>query len=242
MDPNDIKVISVGDYLHDHLGSDDLMNRFNHNIEGGIINLKKFGALHWALKSGYHWMACIDSDTLAVRPLEGLFDVLRQNYAAARYIGNSVENVGLHEILTSCRAYFLPEDQVKIKNLTNDDSLYTWFFDVPFYEAADLADFFVYMADRYGSVNGFLCQLRVSSFEHILYVQWRSLYRGATLVNCSALGIYGDPEHWGFHTLMRVRDKFAYETSWARAGEFLINPDMLQAMPNLRMLFHFDRM
>lgn len=104
------------------------------------MNLKKFILLLWALNHSYKKIAGIDADTEATKSFKNLFDILSLNYKKNIYIGTSYCRDDTIRIVENCQRHFKNRAN-DIFRSTNGKIVYSWFFDVPFYESTDLSEF-----------------------------------------------------------------------------------------------------
>ena len=132
-------------------------------------------------------------------------------------------------------------DQPAIEQLTKGDRTYAWFFDVPFYKASDLEEFFADIASDYNSLEEWFCRLDYFSFEHLIFLFWRCIKQQAVLIDCFEMGIVDIPEYMKFHDLLRIETKFDYRTTWVQFRELIFEPDIAHALAGTFLLFHCDR-
>ena len=237
-----IDLVCVESYMMDALDHHELLERYRHNVDHCIVNLKKLAAISWAVDNGHEWIACIDCDSSSLRDPAALFPHLIRNYESGLYFGTSTEVQGLREMTANCRSLFREADQQRLRDMTRNDACYAWFFDVPFYNAADYKAFLSDMAGESESVPAWLCRITYHSFEHMVFLMWRCLHRGGRLIDLIDMGIGGIPECLGFQDLMRIRSRYGYEPAWLTFGELMHQPDILKAFPNVTLSYHVDRM
>ena len=236
-----IDLVCVESYLVDTLGHHELAERYRGNVDQCIVNLKKLVAISWAVEAGYEWIACIDCDVSSLRDPTALFPHLIRNYESGLYFGTSTDLQVFRDVTGNCSRLFGEADQQRLRDITRDDSCYAWFFDVPFYKAVDYTAFLSDMAAGTGSVEAWLQRITYHSFEHVIFLMWRCLHRGARLIDLADMRIGGIPEFLGFQDLMRIRTKHGYEPAWVPFKEMLYQPDILQSFPNVTLSCHVDR-
>ncbi|MGV4878484.1 hypothetical protein, partial [Acetobacter indonesiensis] len=204
-------------------------------------NLKKFILMLWALKHGYDGISSIDADTVASKSFGSLFDTLRSNYRKNIYIGTSYERGDIKTIAEDCRRHF--GDKAKdIFQSSGGKTIFTWFFDAPFYESTDLSEFFDKMAAIHGSLVRWLMTIRFEDFEHTIFQYWRALEKGSVFFDTQSFTDKLLPECYLYSHLVTIYDSTMYCPTWVYTWEFLHQPDILTVLPNVQMLSHFDRM
>ena len=236
-----IELVCVESYMLDALSHPELMERYRNNADQCIVNLKKLVAISWAVENGYEWIACIDCDVASLRDPMALFPHLIRNYESGLYFGTSTELQAFRDVTIDCRRLFGEADQQRLRDVTRDDACYAWFFDVPFYNAADYKAFLSDMAAGAGSVEAWLCRIAYHSFEHVIFLMWRCLHRGARLIDLIDMQVGNIPEFLGFHDLLRIRTRHGYEPAWICFKEIMYQPDILQTFPNVTLSCHVDR-
>lgn len=245
-----IGVLCIDDYIAGALNAPALRRRLADNAEGCAINLKKMVALHWAMAAGCDWAACIDSDALVCADLAPLFGELEAKYRRGLYLASNNPLAGFsgdeHGLVARIDAatlsLFAGADQAAIRTATADQALRTFFFDIPFYAAADLADFFAYMTATHGSLEAFFCRQSWPSFDHIVFAYWRSLAGRARIVDYGAIGIARKSDLLTGEDLARIDRAYGYCPSWIRLLRKMTDPPGVKALPAVRLLFHSDRM
>jgi hypothetical protein len=238
-----IGIISIENYIKENLSFIKLLYRFKCNEDNSIINIKKFVALHWAMSSNYEWAVCIDCDTAAISNINNMLEILINNYETNSYFfscGNS--RTSIDNIFAGCSNLFSLEDKRKIDNFTNRGLLGNWFFDAPTYKISDMRDFFEYMSINHGSLENWFTRLKWGTFDHIVYTYWRCLYKKCSIIDYNTtLGIPYIPEELGYNELISIYGKYSYAPVWMSAWEFSLNPDIINSIPNIRLVFHCDR-
>jgi hypothetical protein len=170
----------------------------------GIINLKKFAALRYAKDQQYEYAMCIDADSVAVKNLDIVMDTAIQNYKTKKYLGSktkSHEYIEINKLSAAVLDHYV------------DTSVYFWFQDAPMYEVNDLRDFFAYMDYTWQSEEGFLKKLSWMTFEHIVFVYFLVLHKGAKIIPFNHI-TDTIPELVNYDTLMRISSYFNYFPVW----------------------------
>jgi hypothetical protein len=223
-----------------------LIQRLRQNTDNCAINLKKFVGLHWALQNGVEYTICLDSDTLAIAGIARIYEVARNNYEEALYLGAGIGGISnrdlLGSIIEASACLFGSDEQKRIADLTDGHTLYTWFGDMPVYRRADLGAFFEYMQSTHGSMASFLSALRWETFDHMLYVFHRLSCGNARIFNYrKELGIASPPEFLTPLELFKIGTATGYEVGWISARAAYDHPEAFRVLPNLSLLSHFDR-
>ncbi|WP_215763276.1 hypothetical protein [Acetobacter sp. P1H12_c] len=236
-----VKYVNIEGFIKSKLKSDLLTQRFIANTDRCIVNVKKFILLIWALEHGYHGIMSLDADTAASKSLVSLFSSLRLNYRKNIYIGTSYERGDITTIADDCRRHF--GDKAKDIFQSSDGKIvYTWFFDAPFYESTDLAEFFDRMSQIHGSLVKWLMTIRYEDFEHTIFQYWRAIEKGSVFFDTQSFTHNFLPESYLYSHLATIYDATMYCPTWIYTWEFLHQPDILAALPDVHMLSHFDRM
>lgn len=184
------------------------------NVSGankGIINVKKFLALHYAMEQKHKHMLCIDSDTTVRTSTNAAMDLAVQNYRYEFY-GIPTNEYGYFKMNHASIRLFNQDDIGKISERTAGGKLYTWFFDAPMYEQNDLREFFSYMMD--GDINSFFSHLTWDTFDHLIYQYFLLLKRDAQFIDYSQLGMIDLPEFLTQSEWSKISDHFGYTPVW----------------------------
>lgn len=230
----------VHEYIHQNFNDKDILDRYIKNDKKCIVNFKKFIAMHWA-KSQYSYLTVIDADTLFYKSTKNIFTNLIENYQENRYLGSPSQHPAIIDILKSCASFFDHDSSLQIEKATKNFTLYTWFLDPPTYQREDLLDFFDYILSPERTYN-FWSKLDWFSFEHIIFVYYRFLYKNTTLIDYSESAITNRvPEQLNLNDLNILKNKYNYSPAWVRFNLLLNGIDSLQTkQPSL--LYHVDRM
>lgn len=73
-------IIDISRYIRETLKWNEIFERYIHNADGCIVNLKKFILLKRAVDHEYGRIASVDGDTLAIRDMNGVFDAMHEKY------------------------------------------------------------------------------------------------------------------------------------------------------------------
>lgn len=236
-----IKFLDIGLYIKAVLKNNELLDRFLSNTFGCIVNLKKWCGLHWAM-SRYQNIAVIDCDTLATRcfNLEKLFDAMSENYDSGLYFGAAIKDQRLMGIVDKCISFFDESDHQKIIGMNGNLYVYTWFFDVPFYKSKDLFDFFEWVLsdDR---ANDFWLEQNWHSFEHIVFVYYRCIYKGARIIDYSYSTSFGEPEVLTVGNILYLQYLYNYTPVWVKFSTVVDAETVLMENENIYLMYHTDR-
>ncbi|GBQ85998.1 hypothetical protein [Asaia krungthepensis] len=236
-----IRLVDISGYISRVLQSETLLDRYNRNAEGCIINVKKFALLKWACDQGYERIGGIDGDTAAIRDMDGVFDAMQENYRKKLLVGSSFRHHEATHITAACLRHFSDANIEELK-LNDGDYLYSWFFDVPYYERNDLNEFFDFMSDQYGSLVAWFETIRKEDFEHQIFHYWLYFHKGYKLFDTRFITSYFMPESCLYSHFMAIRDHVDYSPVWIYTWEYLHQPDIIDSFPSIFMLSHFDRM
>lgn len=237
-----ISYLDISMYLRSISNNQLLIDNYNNNNMKCIVNLKKILGMYWA-KDKYNNLCVIDCDTVFVEGGESdLFFNLISNYEKRKYFGGGGKEGDIyHKIMRSCASFFSKEDSVRLEELTKKFTLYPWFFDAPFYRSKDLYDFFTYISDVSGGLENFLLKINWNSFEHIIFIYYRLLKGGSSLVDLSAIANDKIPEHLKQVEINKIYYNFDYSPVWIRLSESISGD--LNSNPNgFSMIYHVDRL
>lgn len=236
-----IVVVDISAYIRRVIKSTVLLERYHRNSDGCIVNLKKFLLLKWASDHNYRRICSIDGDTAAARDMDGIFDVMEENYNRKLLIGTHVNRHDIVHITNDCLRHF---DESETAGLRNEHGIpfYSWFFDAPYYANDDLNEFFQYMSDRYGSLNDWLETITYRDFEHQIFHYWLVLRKNAATFGTSEITRHLMPESLLYSHFLAIRDYTNYSPVWVYAWEYMHQPDIMNGLPTVFMLSHFDRM
>lgn len=194
----------------------------------GMINLKKLLALYHA-RDGFDDFLVVDADVAMVGSGQAALAAAAAHYDY-RYFAGYTDNPLCLYVNRGCLRLFTNAQKQRIREATRDVHLYTWFFDPPYYRRDDLKAFFDFMAENHGSVDDFLQMLSWPTFDHILYVYFLLLTRGAQIVD---YGLERIPELLTAEDAEAIQARFGVRPVWASKDAYTGQP--------AQMLFHMDR-
>jgi hypothetical protein len=226
------QVVDIGEYLIEGCPVRQFIRDYNDGHCEGIINIKKFAALHWACGNRMEFAACIDADAVATSNLFDLFSDLKYNYEAKQYFAGKTDSAFLNDIMRRSMDLFSPNDQRRLRGITRDGRLYPWFFDVPAYRMDEVSAFFLYMSRTRNGLSNWFGSLTWHTFEHIVFMCWRLLYGGAELIDYG-FGII--PEDLIVSQVREIQQAHGYSPAWSR-----YRTDEARR-PFTHFLYHVDR-
>jgi hypothetical protein len=160
---NKVEVIAIEDIIG-KLGGDRAFPKTKAALDDasfkGIINLKKLLALYY-LRDAYVSYAIVDSDILAVGPMDRMFARLHYNFDKKVIPGNVMDQS--IPIIAKIRAEF-----GKVCRSPVDEYIMSfngWFFEPPYYTNNILTDFFKFCQRGYASLDEFFSCLMWGSFD-----------------------------------------------------------------------------
>lgn len=239
-------LFNVEKYINSEIGISNLIERYRNNTDGCIVNLKKFLAMHWAVKQSYEYILVKDCDSYFYRETDiGLFNQAIKNYNKYIYLGGNIINGlggdGFSKILRTCAQNFKENDFEKIRHHTKDFSVYPWFFEIPFYKVSDLRNFFNLMVENATDLGSWLETMSWHHFEHLIFIFYRIIYFNARLIDYSEDGISGPPEDLALVDILMLYRKYDYCPLWVSATKTLHQVEVLEKLDNTSLLYHMDR-
>jgi hypothetical protein len=203
-----------------------------------IVTYKKFYALK-QLKDNlkYDYLITIDSET----------DIINENFTKDNllnkietifknktiYAFDISENELYQDILyKSANIFKNPDDVNKLKNITNNYSLYYWWTNLPIYKRNNLNDFF-------NKINNDLSSWH--EFDHIIYSNYLLLYESFNILNTTKIINVGDFIHntENINNIEKLKD-FNYGYSFMYYGVFQHHKEFLTNEATI-FLFNIDR-
>lgn len=76
----------------------------------------------------------------------------------------------------------------------------------------------------------------------MIFQYWRALKKEAIFLDTQSFTGNLLPESYLYNHIVRIYDEFNYCPSWVYTWEFIHQPDILDALSDICMLCHFDRM
>ena len=142
--------------------------------------IKKFLALS-QIHSHYDYILCVDAETFILRT-SGWTEACADIVTKARWYGGGLteKRVAERQIMhASSMALAPPQDHENIRLVSRNWSIYTWWWDLPVYDAKSVPGFLQWI-DWSPSLH-FVERLGHSIFDHITYQFYMCLYGGFTL-------------------------------------------------------------
>jgi hypothetical protein len=143
-----------------------------------IITFKKFYGLKQLMQSKYDYFIVCDSEIdiiLENLTEENIRSKVEKNYDnKIFYAGNIYNKHWVIDVNRVSSNLFSKDEQLKIKNITENFTLYSWFSDLHVYKRTDLSDFF----KRIDYSN-----IEYIHFDYIIYQYWLLLERNFIIIN-----------------------------------------------------------
>lgn len=235
-----IRFLDCDKYIGECLKNQVVLERYRANTDRCIVNLKKFVGLHWA-KDYYKYISSIDCDSL-FRNKESVLEYnnrIAQNYHQNMYFGSEDKLDAIQKTLETCSYYFDDMDRKKLQEITNNFTVYPWFFDVPSYLDDDLKDFFELMESK--KDISFWQTQNWHTFEHIIFIYYRCLYKDSNLINYTHELRACRTEFLTNRDLISLKLKYGYMPVWTRlSNTFDVTIELLEG-ENVSMFYHTDR-
>jgi hypothetical protein len=206
--------VDISNALQRH-GHAATAERIRLDMQQGVINLKKFAGLKYALDAGFDTMLCIDADSKAIASLPVLAAQALQNCAKRVILGARTQKTSLLKINQS--AYDLANSSPEVaRGPPIDITIYTWFFDIPTYQIADLAAFFQAMGD----FDAFMAKVTWTTFEHLVYGYFLLRTGRVNLLNYDTTGVNRESEFLTLDDLTQIDATFNYRPVWLNRRSF----------------------
>lgn len=209
-------------------------NIHTHNI----VTYKKFYALnHHLINMPYDGFIVCDSEISLVYENFNIHNILQKinNFFDNKliYAGEMSEKLQIDITKSSCEM-FGTENNEKLRVITGNYSLYSWWSEIPYYKRSHLQDFFNNI--NYSDINWY-------HFDHIIYINYLILFHNFNFINLTHIinhrmsleSYYTDD----INNLIILKNN-KYQFGWAtiklfdRFKDFFINNGTL-------MLYHLDR-
>lgn len=237
-----IKTLDIDTYIERTLCDTELLQRYRENTDSCIINVKKFCALHYAVRH-YEYVAVADCDIM-FKDKESpskFFARCIENYEKNIYITHSIPHNDLFKkIMMSSGALYPESYQETLKNLTNDWTTYPWFFDIPTYKKEDLAQFFSFMESK--SPISFWSGLNWHTFDHIVFIYYRLLYCNCQFKDVTHITLSKRLlEYTDFNSLIKIKYNTGYVPIWINLGSLVNFAALNIADDEVIMFSHTDR-
>ena len=183
---------------------------------------------------GYEGAVVIDSDIKFLDEFDAeiLFKNCLKNYQKKVFYGVNHEDPWLSQITDSCFDYLnLQPDAIENK-------VYSWFFDVPYYDSADFSLFLKYISKLHG--GEWWSQLNSLTFDHLLFQYFLISQKGWMLRNYSEISS-SIPELLSPVDFLKVSEGSDYWTSWTSYQCISAMPNLKSFYPSLQLTYHIDR-
>jgi hypothetical protein len=214
------------------VGSRELNKRLK--VTAGIINLKKLLGLNACFSMGYEHAIVVDSDIFFFEDFnaDALFKSCQKNYQMKVFYGVKHSDSWLTQITESSLRY-LNLDFNSIQN-----NVYSWFFDVPYYDSVEFNNFLTYLNQLYG--EEWWSHLNSLTFDHLLFQFFLVSQRGWRFDDYSDIST-SIPELLSPADLLSVNKSRGYWPLWISYKCISAMPDLKSFNPSLQIIYHIDR-
>ncbi len=161
--------------LNEHV-DDNLMKNIEKN--GSWVSTKKLIALK-TLYNKYEYITCIDSEIIFLKN-NNFYNMMKEVYEQKKILGAKINTDELKNIIKNSSIAKNQEDEEKIKKITNDYTIYTWWNNVPVYKSDDIEDFFNFIG--FDNLEEFLKRINWYYFENLSYNYYCLVKRGFELI------------------------------------------------------------
>lgn len=243
-----IEVVDIESFARNALRSGDIVLAMRRNLNGGIINYKKFLAMKWAGLKNIETYIIIDCDASfigRVNMSDFAIDV-RKYYDSKLIIGTEIDFK--EDELSLCAAInresmllLAPEHQDYIRN-SGAARIYSWYLAPPTYTHKDVSEFFSYMERVHGSFERFLLKVRWYTFDNVVYNFFRFVAHDCSMLSYKEVEADDIPENLDVKAIGRLRDRFGIEPVWIPATAAFNEPAYSYGcLPKVKMIYHCDR-
>jgi len=205
-----------------------------------IITMKKFHGLQKMINEENEFIICIDSEIDIIPEnvsSENISKKITQIFSNKKlYAGKNGSNLtrGVNE--SSARLF--KNDFERLKSLTSDFTLYSWWSDLPVYRKSDLPDFFEvikYNENKY--------KLEWGQFDYVIYQYYLVLKYNFEIINTTpitnldwSLELLKNENHNILNSLLSI----GYGYSWINKELYVSNKDFVESHGGF-LIYHLDR-
>lgn len=205
-----------------------------------IITMKKFHGLQKMINEENEFIICIDSEIDIIPEnvsSENISKKITQIFSNKKlYAGKNGSNLtrGVNE--SSARLF--KNDFERLKSLTSDFTLYSWWSDLPVYRKSDLPDFFEvikYNENKY--------KLEWGQFDYVIYQYYLVLKCNFEIINTTpitnldwSLELLKNENHNILNSLLSI----GYGYSWINKELYVSNKDFVESHGGF-LIYHLDR-
>ena len=192
-------------------------------------------------KSEYEYIACTDCE-ITFKNTTGVYDKFSNFFKQKKILGASVSNQfdqynASYRIVSESAAFFTEEEQVILREKTNNYSFYSWFSDIPLFDMKDV-DAFLRVIKFYNHEE-WLENNTWFVFTVIPYYHYLVLNKGFELIDTKN---YDIPREWSMETAtlrtyIRVIERCPYTPMWVVDEIYSSDP----IFSNIVMTNHTDR-
>jgi hypothetical protein len=205
--------------------------------QNSIVTFKKFYALKELIKSPFDYFIVCDSEIDIIIEnftKDNVMQKINNIFSNKRIYAGEVDELLPIHINKRCSSLF-PADLEKLRNITQDFRLYSWFSDLPVYRREDLTDFF----NKIDYTN-----IVWHHFDHIIYQFFLLLDKNFTLINTTpitnlkySLELLKTNNNNICNNLL----KEGYGFGWCSKMLYNINKSFLDNNSKSFIIYHLDR-
>lgn len=199
------------------------------------ITSKKFLAL-WLLQGHYDYFYAVDAETFILRP-QGWTQAARDTLARGVWHAGTSPASSDSDIMRHSALCMSPvADHERLAAAMQDFSIYSWWWDLPVYDAAHLQAFFAWIG--WTPTRASVSRYTFIAFDHLIYQAYTLLHAGFRYEHVD----------WVRHSLEFARAEVVakvHETveplRWVNAYAYAQQPDFFKAQDYLAV-YHLDRL
>lgn len=199
-------------------------------------SLKKFLAISLSHKH-YDYLLCVDAETFILKA-EGWTAACENIVENKRWYGGALYEVNASErfIMHASSMLLAPtSDHEKIQAISQNWSLYTWWWDLPVYSSKSVPGFLDWIG--WEPSLQFVEKLNHSIFDHITYQFYMALHEGFSFLRVN--GVTHTLEFCGAKTVVDVHNQIN-PVRWVNALAYAQNPNFFKDNDYLAF-YHIDR-
>jgi hypothetical protein len=212
------------------------------NRHNSIVNVKKVIAIYRSLCIGADEIVCIDSDIVFLSHVASIFDRLEESFRKKLVISG---HIGMAQnIVRESASIFPRREELEILRLSEDGSLYSWFFDAPYFPKYETERFFAHLCSYRNGIEGLINSMTWGTFEHLLFQYYLLLKEGFHVLDIRS--VTGDrvPDDLWLTEVLAVIDTFGYRPIWAQVGGMItyMTPELVRRVEKEFLVgMHVDR-
>jgi hypothetical protein len=205
-----------------------------------IVTMKKFHGLQKMINGENEFIICMDSEIDIIPENisnENISKKIMQIFSNKKiYAGKNGEKLAERVAESSARVF--KNDYERLKSLSSDFTLYSWWSDLPVYRKSDLTDFFEvinYNENKY--------KLIWEQFDHLIYQYYLLLRCNFEIINTTpitnlnwSLELLKNENHNILNSLLSI----GYGYSWINRKFYENNKDFIESQGGF-LIYHLDR-